>query len=433
MRRAGIRWLSTTTKSIEEIAATLIQTIKLDKLTDADLALRWLKGTPDRVRDAAAELGTDVHDEAERLVLQQAREGARLYIASGVLPTWDDRLAPHMASFTRFLEDWHPEYLATELTVFNRTQGYAGTLDAIMRITFPDGRSLVVLVDYKSGRAIYPEVALQLASYARVDNRQYRLLKLGTPGPYTFILEATKEVPRRLSHPSRRTIGLRVPDHPVALALLAELNEPLLTTTLQLLGDEAPLTEGWEIQDRLDDQIELILDAGHCGTEPTTIIDLTASTPELIRAGLDRLVQGLPVGVVAPPRFGLQRVAVGVVVLADALVGEPVLQPVLSTLPVGIEAVAVLLVDRIADALALGVEVCRADLALHRLSRIEARLQVHAGLDLARGVHLPLHALPLVETALDGPLRPQRALHALPLVEAGLLARHAAEARLDRP
>ena len=125
----------------------------------------------------------------------------------------------------------------------------------------------------------------EIANYARVDNAQFRLLKATTPGSYTFILEGTKELPRRVLHPKRKTIGLRVPNHPVALALLAELNEPLLTTTLQLPGDEAPLTEGWEIQDRLEDQIELILDAGHCGIEPTTVIDLTGSTPELIRAG----------------------------------------------------------------------------------------------------------------------------------------------------
>ncbi|MGA9963546.1 MAG: L-threonylcarbamoyladenylate synthase [Azonexus sp.] len=125
----------------------------------------------------------------------------------------------------------------------------------------------------------------EIAHFARVDNAQYRLLKATTPGSYTFILEGTKELPRRVLHPQRKTIGLRVPSHPVALALLEELNEPLLTTTLQLPGDDTPLTEGWEIQDRLEDQIELILDAGHCGIEPTTIIDLTASTPELIRAG----------------------------------------------------------------------------------------------------------------------------------------------------
>jgi len=125
----------------------------------------------------------------------------------------------------------------------------------------------------------------EIAHFARVDNSQYRLLKAATPGSYTFILEGTKELPRRLLHPKRKTIGLRIPNHPVALALLEELNEPLLTTTLQLPGDEAPLTEGWEIQDRLEDQLELILDAGHCGIEPTTIIDLTGAALELICVG----------------------------------------------------------------------------------------------------------------------------------------------------
>lgn len=125
----------------------------------------------------------------------------------------------------------------------------------------------------------------EIANYARVDNAQYRLLKATTPGSYTFILEGSKELPRRVLHPKRKTIGLRIPDHPVALGLLETLNEPLLTTTLQLPGDESPLTEGWEIQDRLDDHLELILDAGHCGIEPTTIIDLTGASPELVRAG----------------------------------------------------------------------------------------------------------------------------------------------------
>ncbi|MBW7900009.1 MAG: threonylcarbamoyl-AMP synthase [Rhodocyclaceae bacterium] len=125
----------------------------------------------------------------------------------------------------------------------------------------------------------------EIAQYARVDNAQYRLLKATTPGSYTFILEGTKELPRRVLHPKRKTIGLRVPDHRVALALLASLGEPLLTTTLLLPGDEAPLTEGWEIQDRLDGQLELILDGGHCGTEPTTVVDLTGGQPALIRTG----------------------------------------------------------------------------------------------------------------------------------------------------
>ena len=125
----------------------------------------------------------------------------------------------------------------------------------------------------------------EIAQFARVDNAQYRLLKATTPGSYTFILEGTKELPRRVLHPKRKTIGLRVPDHKVALSLLAELGEPLLTSTLMLPGDESPLTEGWEIQDRLDDHLELILDGGYCGTEPTTVIDLTSLPPELIRAG----------------------------------------------------------------------------------------------------------------------------------------------------
>ncbi|MFT3850536.1 MAG: L-threonylcarbamoyladenylate synthase [Propionivibrio sp.] len=125
----------------------------------------------------------------------------------------------------------------------------------------------------------------EIAQFARVNNAQYRLLKATTPGSYTFILEGTKELPRRVLHPKRKTIGLRVPDHKVALALLAELGEPLLTSTLMLPGDESPLTEGWEIQDRLNDHVELILDGGYCGTEPTTVIDLTNWPPELVRAG----------------------------------------------------------------------------------------------------------------------------------------------------
>ena len=125
----------------------------------------------------------------------------------------------------------------------------------------------------------------EIAQFARVDNAQYRLLKAATPGSYTFILEGTKELPRRVLHPKRKTIGLRIPAHPVAQALLAELEGPLLTSTLILPGDEAPLTEGWEIQDRLDDHLELILDGGYCGTEPTTVVDLTAMPPSLVRAG----------------------------------------------------------------------------------------------------------------------------------------------------
>ncbi len=125
----------------------------------------------------------------------------------------------------------------------------------------------------------------EIAQFARVDNAQYRLLKAATPGSYVFILEGTKELPRRVLHPKRKTIGLRIPDHKVALALLEELGEPLLTSTLQLPEDEEPLTEAWIIQDRLDDHVELILDGGFCGTTPTTVIDLTSLPPAVVRVG----------------------------------------------------------------------------------------------------------------------------------------------------
>jgi len=125
----------------------------------------------------------------------------------------------------------------------------------------------------------------EIATYARVDNAQYRLLKATTPGPYTFILEGTKELPRRLLHPKRKTIGLRVPDHPVVAALLQELNEPILTSTLLLPDEDLPLTDPEEIRDRLEKQVELVIEAGFCGPEATTVIDLTSGAPVLVRAG----------------------------------------------------------------------------------------------------------------------------------------------------
>jgi tRNA threonylcarbamoyl adenosine modification protein (Sua5/YciO/YrdC/YwlC family) len=125
----------------------------------------------------------------------------------------------------------------------------------------------------------------ELSSYARVDNRQYRLLKLGTPGPFTFILEATKEVPRRLSHPSRRTIGLRVPDHRVTQELLAVLGEPLLATTLIAPGETDPLNDPNEIRDRFEKLVQAVVDAGACPRQPTTVIDLTGDEPALVRRG----------------------------------------------------------------------------------------------------------------------------------------------------
>jgi tRNA threonylcarbamoyl adenosine modification protein (Sua5/YciO/YrdC/YwlC family) len=125
----------------------------------------------------------------------------------------------------------------------------------------------------------------ELAAYARVDNRQYRLLKLGTPGPYTFILEATKEVPRRLSHPSRRTIGLRVPQHRVAQALLERLGQPLLSTTLILPEQDSALNDQSEIRRALEHHIDVVLDAGACSLEPTTVIDLSGPEPAVLREG----------------------------------------------------------------------------------------------------------------------------------------------------
>jgi tRNA threonylcarbamoyl adenosine modification protein (Sua5/YciO/YrdC/YwlC family) len=129
----------------------------------------------------------------------------------------------------------------------------------------------------------------ELASYARVDNRQYRLLKLGTPGPYTFILEATKEVPRRVSHPSRRTIGLRVPEHRVAQALLDMLGQPLLVTTLILPGEQQALNDPHEIREVLQKHIQAVVDAGACPMQPTTVLDLSHGGVDLIRQGLGEL------------------------------------------------------------------------------------------------------------------------------------------------
>lgn len=125
----------------------------------------------------------------------------------------------------------------------------------------------------------------ELATYARVNNQAFRLLKNHTPGAYTFILEATADVPRRLMHPKRKTIGLRVPDNRIALALLEELGEPLMTSSLLLPGEEYPMTDPYDIRDRLEHHVELVIDGGYCGLEPTTVIDLSDETPQLIRQG----------------------------------------------------------------------------------------------------------------------------------------------------
>ncbi|HEX7115635.1 MAG TPA: L-threonylcarbamoyladenylate synthase [Steroidobacter sp.] len=125
----------------------------------------------------------------------------------------------------------------------------------------------------------------EIARYARVNNQQYRTLKAFTPGPYTFILRATRETPKRLQNPKRRTIGIRVPDHPVPLALLEELDEPLMSSTLILPGESLPMTDAREIQERLYHEVDAVIDAGNCGFEPTSVIDLEGPVPVVLRRG----------------------------------------------------------------------------------------------------------------------------------------------------
>jgi tRNA threonylcarbamoyl adenosine modification protein (Sua5/YciO/YrdC/YwlC family) len=125
----------------------------------------------------------------------------------------------------------------------------------------------------------------QLGQFARVDNSVFRAIKAATPGSYTFILPATREVPRRLQHPGKKTVGVRITGHAVARALLAELGEPLVSTTLLLPGQDEPLTQGWEIEDQLGHAVDAVIDSGDCGTEPTTVIDFSGDEPEILRRG----------------------------------------------------------------------------------------------------------------------------------------------------
>ena len=125
----------------------------------------------------------------------------------------------------------------------------------------------------------------QLGQFVHVDNNVFRAIKAATPGSYTFILPATAEVPRQLLHPKKKTVGVRIPDHVVTQALLAELGEPLLSSTLLLPGEDEPLTQGWEIKERLDHVVDAVLDSGDCGTEPTTVIDFSSGSAEIVRRG----------------------------------------------------------------------------------------------------------------------------------------------------
>lgn len=129
----------------------------------------------------------------------------------------------------------------------------------------------------------------ELANYARVDNADYRFIKSKTPGPFTFILNATSEVPRRLQHPKRKTLGLRVPDNNIALALMETLGEPLMTSSLIMPGDSEPLTDPYDIRVSLEHQLELVVDGGYCGMEATTVVDLTGDEPHLVRKGCGEL------------------------------------------------------------------------------------------------------------------------------------------------
>ncbi len=130
----------------------------------------------------------------------------------------------------------------------------------------------------------------EVATYAKVNNQTYRLLKSHTPGAFTFILPATFETPKRLKHPKRKTIGLRVPNNPIALALLAELNEPMMTSTLIMPGDSLPMTDPYDIRQTMEHQLELVIDGGFCGMEPTTVVDLTEDEPQVVRQGCGELL-----------------------------------------------------------------------------------------------------------------------------------------------
>ncbi len=125
----------------------------------------------------------------------------------------------------------------------------------------------------------------QMGQLVHIDNSVFRAVKAATPGSYTFILPATSEVPRRLMHPKKKTVGVRIPDHPVVRALLAELGEPLLSSTLLLPGEEEPMTDGWTIKETLDHQVDAVIDSGECGSEPTTVVDFSNGYPEVVRVG----------------------------------------------------------------------------------------------------------------------------------------------------
>ncbi|MFF3349591.1 L-threonylcarbamoyladenylate synthase [Streptomyces sp. NPDC002779] len=154
-----------------------------------------------------------------------------------------------------------------------------GSRDGVERI-----RSIRRLDDRHHFTLVCQDFA-QLGQFVRIDNDVFRAIKASTPGSYTFILPATREVPRMLQHPKKKTVGVRIPDHVVTQALLAELGEPLLSSTLLLPDEDEPMTQGWEIKDRLDHVLDAVVDSGECGTEPTTVIDFSGGEAEIVRRG----------------------------------------------------------------------------------------------------------------------------------------------------
>ena len=185
---------------------------------------------------------------------------------------------------TRLIQQAVDAVRAGAVLIYPTDSGYAlgchlGDKDAVDRI-----RALRELDDKHNLTLVCRDLS-EIGTFAKVNNAQYRLLKTHTPGSYTFILQATRELPRRLAHPKRATVGVRVPEHPVTHALLTELNEPLLSSTLMLPGDENPLNDAEAIRARLEHEVDLILDGGTCGIEPTTVIDLSELEPILIRKG----------------------------------------------------------------------------------------------------------------------------------------------------
>lgn len=156
------------------------------------------------------------------------------------------------------------------------------------RLDSPDGPARIREIRHLGPRHDFTLVCSdfhQLGTLVHLDNSAFRAIKAATPGAYTFILLATKEVPRRLHHPKKKTVGVRIPEHPVVRALLRELGEPLLSSTLLLPGHSEPLTDGWQINEELGHAVDIVLDSGECGTEPTTVVDFSSGAPEILRVG----------------------------------------------------------------------------------------------------------------------------------------------------